>query len=62
MSNAVAIDSAIEKFKTILTEQLARIETMKQGADWINLDTVSPLIIGICGGDDGPGSLHLVYG
>jgi len=51
MSNAAAIDSAIEKFKTILTEQLARIETMKQGADWINLDTVSPLIIGICGGD-----------
>jgi isocitrate dehydrogenase (NAD+) len=51
MSNAAAIDSAIEKFKTILTEQLARIETMKQGADWINLDKVSPLIIGICGGD-----------
>jgi len=51
MSNLAAIDDAVAKFKAILKEQLTRIEIMKQGGDWINLETVSPLVIGICGGD-----------
>lgn len=51
MSQQNAIDNAVEKFKRILTEQLDRIETMKKGDDWIQLDAVSPLVIGICGGD-----------
>jgi isocitrate dehydrogenase (NAD+) len=51
MSNLAAIDDAVAKFKAILKEQLTRIEIMKQGGDWIDLETVSPLVIGICGGD-----------
>lgn len=50
MDNA-AISAALEKFKTILTEQLSRVETMKQSNSWLNFETCDPLVIGVCGGD-----------
>ncbi len=50
MSNP-EIEKAKQHFETILTQQLGRIEKMKQAADWIDYASLSPIIIGVCGGD-----------
>jgi isocitrate dehydrogenase (NAD+) len=46
-----AIERAKEHFGRLLEGQLARIEDMKQGEDWTDFSTLSPIIIGVCGGD-----------
>jgi isocitrate dehydrogenase (NAD+) len=46
-----AIERAKEHFGKLLEEQLARVERMKAGEDWIDYATLKPIIIGIIGGD-----------
>jgi isocitrate dehydrogenase (NAD+) len=50
MSNEL-IQKAKDHFATIVEQQLARVETLKAEEDWIDYSTVSPIIIGSCGGD-----------
>jgi len=49
--NTNAIEQAKEHFGTVLEQQLARIEEMKQQDDWIDYGVISPIVIGILGGD-----------
>ncbi len=42
---------AEEKFEKIIASQLARIERMKNEGDFIDYTALSPIVIGICGGD-----------
>ena len=51
MVNTNAIEQAKEHFGTVLEQQLARIEEMKQQDDWIDYSVISPIVIGILGGD-----------
>lgn len=51
MSNADAIEGAKEHFGRLLEAQLERVERMKAEADWLDFGTLSPIIIGVCGGD-----------
>ncbi|MFH1961264.1 MAG: isocitrate/isopropylmalate family dehydrogenase [bacterium] len=45
------IERAKELFAKILEEQLIRVESMKKLQDWIDYDKLSPIIIGVIGGD-----------
>ena len=45
------IELAKEKFARIIEDQLARIEDMKQQAENLDFTTLSPIVIGIVGGD-----------
>ncbi len=49
--NREAIERAKAHFATLVEEQLARVEQMKQAQDWIDYSTLKPIIIGVCGGD-----------
>ena len=40
-----------EQFENIISQQLARIEDMKAGADFIDYQSLDKIIIGIIGGD-----------
>jgi isocitrate dehydrogenase (NAD+) len=46
-----AIERAKEHFGRLLEGQLARVEEMKRGEEWTDFSTLSPIIIGVCGGD-----------
>ncbi|MBQ6265573.1 MAG: isocitrate/isopropylmalate dehydrogenase family protein [Clostridia bacterium] len=45
------IKSAVEKFETLIREQDARSEAIKQQGDFVDYDSLDKLTIGICGGD-----------
>lgn len=45
------IEKAKEHFGKILTEQLERVERMKSGEDWVDYQTMKPIVIGVIGGD-----------
>ncbi len=45
------IDQAVESFRTLLTEQLARQERIAAGAEVKDYATMKKIVIGICGGD-----------
>ncbi|MEA2055450.1 MAG: isocitrate/isopropylmalate family dehydrogenase [Candidatus Thermoplasmatota archaeon] len=45
------IESAKNHFEKLISEQLERIEKMKSQADWVDYNALSPLIIGVVGGD-----------
>ncbi len=51
MTTPDIIRAAEAHFATILEEQLARIQTLKEEGDWTDYSTISPIIIGILGGD-----------
>ena len=51
MADEKAIGAAKAHFGIILEEQLARIERMKQEDDWIDYSKVSPIVVGMLGGD-----------
>jgi len=51
MSNQTEIGPALEHFQNILEDQLERVEKLKIGGDWINYEKISPLKIGVIGGD-----------
>ncbi len=46
-----AIERAKQHFADLVTEQLERIERMKQAEDWVDYAALKPIIIGFCGGD-----------
>lgn len=46
-----ALEQACEKFKTIMEGELARVEAMKAQGDFVDYKKLSPIIVGICGGD-----------
>ena len=45
------IDKAVEQFKTLLTEQLARTERMEKGSCAKSFADMDKITIGVCGGD-----------
>ncbi|MDZ7290373.1 MAG: isocitrate/isopropylmalate family dehydrogenase [candidate division KSB1 bacterium] len=45
------INKAKEHFGKLLEEQLARVDKMKAGEDWVDYSKLKPIIIGIAGGD-----------
>ena len=45
------IERAKEHFASILEEQLIRVESMKKEQEWIDYDRITPIIIGVIGGD-----------
>jgi isocitrate dehydrogenase (NAD+) len=45
------IATAKEHFGKVLEEQLARVETMKKQPDWLDYSQISPIKIGMLGGD-----------
>ena len=53
------IDAAKEHFGEVLQQQLERVERLKQEGDWVDYSSVSPIIIGMLGGDGiGPSISH----
>ena len=50
MDNSL-VEKAADHFRQLVKEQLARVEVMKQEKDWLDYDTLKPIIIGIIGGD-----------
>ena len=46
-----AIDRAIEQFRTLLTEQIARTENMERGAQAKNFAAMDKIVVGVAGGD-----------
>ena len=51
MGNAQAINAAKEHFGEVLQQQLERVDRLKQEGDWVDYSTVSPIVIGMLGGD-----------
>ncbi len=51
MVNAQAINAAKQHFGTVLQQQLERVERLKQEGDWTDYASVSPIKIGMIGGD-----------
>ena len=49
--NNNSIENAKEHFANLIKKQLDRIETMKMGKDWIEYNSLKPIIIGIIAGD-----------
>lgn len=45
------INSAVEQFKTLLTEQIARQQKMEADTSYTDYKTLEKIVIGICGGD-----------
>ena len=45
------LEKAKEHFEGIVKEQLERIERLKKEKDWVDYSSLSPIIIGIIGGD-----------
>jgi isocitrate dehydrogenase (NAD+) len=46
-----SVEQAKEHFGRLLEAQLARIERMKHDTEWTDFAALSPVIIGVCGGD-----------
>ncbi|MCZ6675653.1 MAG: isocitrate/isopropylmalate family dehydrogenase [Candidatus Poribacteria bacterium] len=51
MVNSQAIETATEHFGNVLRQQLERVERLKQEPDWLDYQSISPIIIGMLGGD-----------
>ena len=51
MDNTQSIDAAKEHFGTVLQQQLERVERLKEEGDWVDYSSVSPIVIGMLGGD-----------
>ena len=51
MADTAQIKAATDQFTKILEEQLARVERLKQQPDWLDFSKISPIKIGILGGD-----------
>ena len=45
------IDNAVEQFRTLLNEQLKRVEIMEAGASTKDYSKAEKIVIGIIGGD-----------
>ena len=45
------VDKATQHFAELVRSQLARVEKLKAGQDWVDYSTLEPIIIGFCWGD-----------
>ncbi len=45
------IENAVKQFRTLITEQTARVEKMKKSAEKTDFSALDKIIIGVCGGD-----------
>ncbi|RPI01142.1 MAG: isocitrate/isopropylmalate dehydrogenase family protein [Calditrichaeota bacterium] len=45
------IDKATQHFAELIKSQLARVDRMKSGQDWVEYSLLKPIIIGFCWGD-----------
>ena len=51
MPTTDAIQAASDHFGTVVSQQLERVELLKQEGDWTDYSAVSPIVIGMIGGD-----------
>ena len=51
MVSRQAIEAAKEHFGTVLEQQLERVERLKAEDDWLNYSEISPIKVGMIGGD-----------
>ncbi len=51
MADNQIIEAAKEHFGQVVAEQLERVERLKNEPDWVDYSTVSPIIVGMLGGD-----------
>ena len=51
MARKQVIDAAKEHFGEVLDQQLDRVERLKNEPDWIDYSSLSPIVIGMLGGD-----------
>ena len=51
MANQAAIDKAKDHIATLIEEQLARVERLKNEPDWLDYPNMDKILIGVCGGD-----------
>ena len=51
MSYDGTIAAAKEHFGGIVAEQLARVERLRREGDWVDYSAMSPIVIGMIGGD-----------
>jgi isocitrate dehydrogenase (NAD+) len=49
--NQEIIERAKEHFATLVEEQLARVENLKNEPDWLDYQNMSHVTVGVCGGD-----------
>lgn len=47
----LAIDEAVEKFRSLMEGQLARAKRIKEDKDFVDYSKLDTIVIGICGGD-----------
>ena len=47
----IAIDEAVEKFRSLMEGQLERAKSIKENKDFVDYAKLDKIIIGICGGD-----------
>jgi len=46
-----AIERAKAHFEELLVEQMDRVEQMRSAEDWMDYSRISPIVIGVVGGD-----------
>jgi isocitrate dehydrogenase (NAD+) len=46
-----AIERAKDHIATLITEQLARVERLKNEPDWLDYQNMDHVVVGVCGGD-----------
>ena len=51
MADKQAIEAAKEVFGQVMERQLARIERVKADKEWVDYSKISPIVVGILGGD-----------
>ena len=51
MADNQAIERAKEQFGVVLAQQLDRVERLKAEQDWVDYGQVSPIVVGMIGGD-----------
>ena len=51
MADSQAIEAAKTHFDGLVREQLERVERLKREGDWTDYATISPIVIGVIGGD-----------
>ena len=51
MNDNQAIEAAKEHFGEVVAQQLARVERLRQEGEWADYSAISPIVIGMIGGD-----------
>ena len=51
MADNQIIDAAKEHFGQVVAQQLERVERLKNEPDWLDYSSVSPIVVGMLGGD-----------